>query len=171
MPKLTKEQEQAVRKWAEDGANLNEIQSRLKTEQDVTLTYLDARMLVIELGLKLQEKKIDAPREEKKEAALPPQPQGAAEDFGEDEAIEPEVMPPQGQAGAGKATVSLDQIAIPGMAASGKVTFSDGKIASWYLDQMGRLGMKAPEPGYTPPAADIPVFQRELDLALQRAGL
>jgi hypothetical protein len=56
------------------------------------------------------------------------------------------------------------------MLASGQATFSDGKTASWYLDELGRLGMKAPEPGYKPPAADIPMFQRELDRALKRAG-
>ena len=171
MPKLTKEQEQAVRKWAEEGANLNEIQTRLKSEHDVTLTYFDARMLVVDLGLKLQEKKRETPAEEKKEAALPaPPPQDSVEDYGEDEPLEPEVLPPQGQPGGGKATVTVDQIAIPGTMASGKVTFSDGKTASWYVDQMGRLGLQAPEQGYQPPKADIPVFQRELDLALQRAG-
>ena len=171
MAKLTKEQEQAVRKWADEGANLNEIQSRLKSEHDVTLTYFDARMLVVDLGLKLQEKKRDTPAEEKKEPApsAPPMHETAT-DLSEDGAIEPEVMPPQGQPGAGKATVIVDQIAIPGTMASGKVTFSDGKTASWYVDQMGRLGLQAPEQGYKPPTADIPVFQRELDLALQRAG-
>ncbi|HVV71326.1 MAG TPA: hypothetical protein VHI52_07485, partial [Verrucomicrobiae bacterium] len=64
----------------------------------------------------------------------------------------------------------VDQLAVPGAMVSGKATFSDGTTASWYLDQMGRLGLKASTPGYQPPAADIPVFQQELDLALQRAG-
>ena len=59
MPKLTQEQEQAVRQWAAEGANLNEIQDRLKSEHDLTLTYFEARMLVVDLDLKLQEKKRD----------------------------------------------------------------------------------------------------------------
>lgn len=169
MPTLTKEQEQAVRQWADEGANLNEIQSRLKSEHDVTLTYFDARMLVVDLGLKLQEKKREARTEERPEAAAAPAPE-MAEDFGTGEPVEAEVMPPPAPTGGGKASVTVDQIAIPGTMASGKVTFSDGKTASWHVDQFGRLGLKAAEQGYKPPAADIPVFQRELDLALQRAG-
>ena len=50
------------------------------------------------------------------------------------------------------------------------VPSSDGKTAGWYLDQMGRLGLRATEPGYQPPAADIPVFQRELQRLLQTQG-
>ncbi len=170
MSKLTKEQEQAVRQWAAEGANLNLIQDRLKNEHDITLTYFDARMLVVDLGLKLQEKKRDMPAEEKKEATPEMAPSSEAADDFSDDAVEAEVIPPQA-AGGGSVKISIDQIAIPGNMASGKATFSDGKTASWYVDQMGRLGLNAPEPGYKPPAGDIPVFQRELDLALQRAGL
>lgn len=164
MPKLTTEQDHAVRQWVADGANLNEIQDRLKREHEVTLTYLDARLLLAELGLKLVEKPREAPPKEK-EAPAAESRQPA------DEAVEVETLPPVGPPSGGKATVALDTIAIPGMLASGKVTFSDGKTASWYLDEMGRLGMNAPLPGYKPPPADIPVFQRELDQALRRAGL
>lgn len=160
MATLTKEQEQAVARWAQDGATLNDIQARLKSEFDITITYLDARLLVMGLGVSLKEKKKETPPEEKAEAAPPaktPPPQE-----------EPEFLP--GNASGGKVSVSVDQLAIPGTMASGKATFSDGTTAAWYLDQMGRLGLKAPTPGYQPPPADIPVFQQELDLALQRAG-
>ena len=147
---------------------MNEIQDRLKNVHDITLTYLDARLLVAGLGLKLQEKPREAPPKEKAAAApaVPP-----AEDEFSDDAIEAEPPAPAGPEGGGRATINMDTIAIPGMLASGKATFSDGKTASWYLDELGRLGMNAPEPGYKPPAADIPVFQRELDRALKRAGL
>lgn len=168
MPKLTAEQEQAVRDWVAGGANLNEIQDRLRREHDVTLTYLDARLLVTGLGLKLQEK----PRETapKEKAAAPPATGPGDEESAGDE-FQPEPLPQAGPQGGGRVAVEMDAIAIPGMLASGKATFSDGKTASWYLDELGRLGMKAPEPGYKPPTADIPVFQRELDRALKRAGL
>ena len=53
---------------------------------------------------------------------------------------------------------------------SGYARFSSGVKSQWFLDEMGRLGMNASEPGYKPPAGDIPVFQKELDLALKRAG-
>ena len=162
MAKLTKEQEQAVAKWAAEGANLNDIQARLNSEFQVNLTYLDARLLVIELGLKLQEKKKDTPPEK---AADPASAPSAA---GPEVAGESEVLPPQG--GGSKLRITVDQIATPGTMVSGKVTFSDAQTASWYLDQTGRLGLRATSADYKPPAADIPVFQQELEVALQKAG-
>jgi hypothetical protein len=53
---------------------------------------------------------------------------------------------------------------------SGKATFSDGNTVQWFMDQMGRFGMRGPAPGYQPPAADIPAFQRELDTLLSMRG-
>ncbi|HEY2574112.1 MAG TPA: hypothetical protein VGH65_08585 [Verrucomicrobiaceae bacterium] len=167
MAKLTEEQKQAVRNWAAEGASLNQIQDRLKQEFELALTYLDIRLLVAELGVKIQEKPKEEPA--KMPAAASPPKQAADEDFA-DEAAEFEPAPPPAGPGAPKVTVTVDAIAIPGMLASGKTTFSDGKSAAWYLDELGRLGMKATEPGYKPPPSDIPVFQRELDLALKRAG-
>jgi hypothetical protein len=74
------------------------------------------------------------------------------------------------EATTGGVSVTVDELAIPGAMVSGKVTFTDGKIAGWFIDQMGRLGMKAPEPGYKPPAEDVPVFQQELDRLLANLG-
>lgn len=167
MAKLTKEQEQAVGEWAAEGAGLNEIQDRLKRLHDITLTYLDARLLVAGLGLKLREKPRENPPEEKPYTP-PASPPIHEESAGG--AFEAETVAPSGPQTGGGVTVRMDTIAIPGMLASGKATFSDGKTVSWYLDELGRLGMKAPEPGYKPPTADIPAFQRELDRALKQAG-
>jgi len=71
----------------------------------------------------------------------------------------------------GKVSVTVDQLTRPGALVSGQVQFSDGKKAAWYVDEMGRLGMVAPEPGYRPPQADIPAFQAALDRELSRLGL
>ena len=57
-----------------------------------------------------------------------------------------------------------------GIGGGGFMVHSDGKTGAWYIDQMGRLGMRAPEQGYQPPPADIPVFQNELDRLLAQAG-
>jgi hypothetical protein len=54
--------------------------------------------------------------------------------------------------------------------ASGKVTFSDGKRAEWYLDQMGRLGLAPMEKGYRPSQTDLVSFQTELQTELARLG-
>jgi len=52
---------------------------------------------------------------------------------------------------------------------SGKVTYSDGKIPSWYFDQMGQLGLNPEEEGYTLTLEVVAVFQVELrDLPLHK---
>lgn len=165
MPALTNEQRQAVAKWATEGANLNDIQDWMKRDFAITLTYLEARLLVMELGLKLQEKKREEAVAAKEMPTADKKPAG--EIIGDDA----EILPPEGRpAGGEKLNLTVDQVAVPGTVVSGRVTFSDGKSVAWHVDQFGRLGMKAPEPGYQPPPADVPLFQRELDLALQKAG-
>lgn len=150
---LTPEQLAAVQQWAEDGATLNDVQQRLKQEFGLTITYLDARLLLLDLKVKLKDKPRDEPKAEEPAPAAPsPEPEDA----------KPEV--------AGGVSVTVDELAIPGAMVSGKVTFSDAKTAGWFIDQMGRLGMRAPEPGYKPPAEDVPVFQQELDRLLANLG-
>src|SRR4051812_32645781 len=114
MATLTKEQEQTVAQWAAEGANLNDIQARIKTDFDLTLTYLDVRLLVMGLGVKLKEKKRETPVEEKAEAA--PAQAGPP---GEAPVGETEVLPPSGA--GGRVVVNVDQLAIPGTMASGQV--------------------------------------------------
>lgn len=170
MAQLTEDQKKTVAQWVADGASLNDVQDKLKREFDITLTYLDARLLVMELGLKLQEKKqpeVKAPEPEPApaDAALDDAPLDGGED-----PLADEVLPPETPLGGGSVTLSLDTLAVPGTMVSGKVTFSDGKTAGWYVDQFGRLGLRPPEPGYQPPPADIPAFQRDLDRLLQQQG-
>lgn len=150
MAKLTPEQHTAVEQWAAEGATLNEIQQRLKAQFDITMTYLDARLLVMDLNVKLKDK----------ERAKEPEPAAVA---ASGEAI-PGAVP-------GQVTVSLDELAISGAMCSGLVTFTDGKTAGWYIGQDGRLGLRAPDPAYQPPPADVPVFQEELERVLAAAGL
>ena len=79
--------------------------------------------------------------------------------------------PPETAPAGGKVSTSLDHIAKPGALVSGKVTFTDGQTAEWYLDQTGRLGMVPPVPGYRPPQADVPVFQQQLQEELAKLGM
>jgi len=67
-------------------------------------------------------------------------------------------------------SVSVDQITRPGAIVSGKVTFSDGQIADWYLDQTGRLGVVAKQTGYKPSAADVQDFQLALQQEVAKLG-
>ena len=52
---LTDEQKDAISKWIEAGASLSEIQKRLKEVFQISLTYLDARLLADDLKLKIKE--------------------------------------------------------------------------------------------------------------------
>lgn len=152
---LTPEQLAAVQQWAEEGATLNDIQHRLKQQFSLSITYLDARLLLLDLKVKIKDKPREQPKaEEPQEVSPAPAPVA--------DAAAPE--------STGGVTVTVDELAIPGAMVSGKVTFSDAKTAGWFIDQMGRLGMRAPEPGYKPPAEDVPVFQQELDRLLATLG-
>lgn len=167
MASLNPQQRQLVEQWAAEGANLNQIQDRLRTECAVTLTYMETRLLIMELGVKIQDKPREAPPPPLEEQT---QPQSAA-------AVEVEgdfanVAEPADAApgGAGALKVTVDEIPPPGALVSGKATFSDGNTIQWFMDQMGRFGMRGPTPGYQPPPADIPAFQRELDTLLSMRG-
>ena len=71
----------------------------------------------------------------------------------------------------GGVSVSVDTLARPGALVSGKVTFSDGNRAEWYLDQSGRLGLVPQTPGYRPPAGDVQQFQMALESELSKMGM
>ena len=162
MANLTPQQRQLVEQWAAEGANLNQIQDRLRSECDTTLTYMETRLLIMELGVKIQDKPREVPPEEK--PAPPPEPTAEAETALPGDAAAD--LP----AGGGDLKVTVDEVPPAGAVISGQATFSDGNSVMWFMDQMGRFGMRGPTPGYQPPAADIPVFQRELDTILSVRG-
>lgn len=149
---LTDEQKAAVASWLEAGAGLNDVQKRLREEFQVSLTYLDTRLLVDDLKLKIKDPEPDP-------APQPEEPLASEED-----------LPPAPAAGGGKVQVSIDQIMRPGAMISGRVTFSDGEQAGWYMDQTGRLGLEASTPGYRPTEKDVLAFQVELQRLARTQG-
>lgn len=153
---LTEEQRQRVTAWIQEGAKLSEIQNRLAQEFGLRLTYMDTRLLVDDL--KLTPKDPEPPKAEK-----PPAPPDAKK-TGESKS-------PADSAKPGGVSVTVDQIARPGAFVSGKVSFSDGQKAEWYLDQTGRLGVIPAQQGYKPPAADVQQFQMLLQDELQKMGM
>jgi hypothetical protein len=163
MPQLTPPQRQLVEQWAAEGANLNQIQDRLRAECATTLTYMETRMLLMDLGVKLQDK----PREQPAAEAKPVAADDVAVVAGDQEFAAPAAPVP---AGTGTFSVSADMDPVPGTLVSGKATFTDGNSAVWFMDEMGRFGLKGPTPDYQPPPADIPQLQRELDQLLQLRG-
>jgi len=159
---LTEEQRQRVTAWITQGAKLAEIQSRLAEEFGIKLTYMEARFLVDDLKLVPKDpeptKTPESPKTEKK---LETKPVPA------DELAEEEIPAP---AGGGKVSVTVDQITRPGSLISGKVTFSDGQLADWYLDQTGRLGVVPKQQGYKPSQADVQDFQMALQREVAKLG-
>lgn len=148
---LTDEQRSAISKWIEEGAKLPEIQKRLKEEFDISLTYLETRLLADDLKLSVKEPEEPAkPAEEPEASAAPPEEAAPA---------------------PGKVSATIDQITRPGAMISGRVTFSDGEQGEWYLDQTGRLGLNANTPGYRPNQQDVMDFQLELERLARSQGL
>ena len=174
MADLTDEQKQAVSQWAEEGATLNDIQSRLKKDFGLTMTYMEARLLAVDLEVHLKDKTVK-PQVEPEAAAVPAasaeamaeSDEEAFADLGE-EAFSDEGVPAEG---AVPFEMAADELIVPGALVSGSATFSDGTKTKWFLDQMGRLSLKADQPGYQPTQVDVPKFQQGLEKILTKMGL
>jgi len=155
---LDENQRQRVTAWILQGAKLSEIQSRLAEELGLRLTYMEVRLLVDDL--KLTPKDPEPPKNAEPLPAALPKATAPKE-------ATPTTEPPPA---AGKVFVSVDQLTRPGAIVSGKVTFSDGQTADWYLDQTGRLGVVPKQQGYKPSAPDVQQFQMALEKEISRMG-
>lgn len=195
---LTPEQKQQVSAWVAAGDSLAVIQRKISDEFKTSLTYMDVRFLVDDLGLELKNATPKAdpnadltkvqparptapgkPAEKKaglfdklKKAVGAGDTAGAGEDLPAEELEDelPEDSLDDLPAGAGSAKVELDVVMRPGMVVSGTVSFSDGVSGKWALDQYGRLTLDTGKPGYQPAPADVQAFQQELSRQLQKKG-
>ena len=143
---LSSEQVEMVKEWVAEGAQMADLQKRLKDDFGFNVTYMDTRFLSLDLALNFQvvEEESEGPYdienpEAQEEVDLGPLVQ-------DEEAV----------------TVTLDQVARPGAMVSGTVTFSDGMKALWLIDEMGRPSIDPDQPGYQPSEADLVRFQAEL---------
>lgn len=143
---LSAEQKNQVREWIAANESLSGVQERLKQEFGISLTYMEARLLMSELEVVPAEKVVEEPVED------------VVDEAGEDSEAEAETE----EAGNGQVQVTMDQITKPNFLVSGRVSFSDGKGAAWYLDHSGRLGLDVDEEGYRPSEEDVMAFQQEL---------
>ncbi|HYG36930.1 MAG TPA: hypothetical protein VEC99_19215 [Clostridia bacterium] len=153
-------QRKTVAGWIAQGLKLSEIQNRLSSELGVRMTYMEVRLLVDDLKL--------TPKDAEPSKPVQPTPLAGQPPAGQPAAAQPAAAAPK--ASPGGVSVSVDQITRPGAVVSGKVTFSDGNRAEWYLDQTGRLGIVAQQPGYRPPASDVQQFQAALEAELSKLG-
>ena len=159
---LDDSQKKTVRQWIEDGLTVADIQKRLAEELKITMTYMEVRFLVDDLGVLPKDPEPEVKVEEPEQA---PQTDAAAPEDDLGELVEDEAVP-----AGGKVTISLDQLARPGMMVSGKVTFSDQQTAGWHLDQFGQLGLSPDQEGYKPSQTDLMEFQMALQSELSRKG-
>jgi len=141
---LTTEQKAALVLWASEGATMPDLQRRLKEDFQLGITYMETRMLVLDLGLELQET---------------PKP------------VETQAAPAAAPVPTGAVSVTMDHLALPGALVSGRVTFSDGETGVWMLDQSGRPGLDPDTAGYRPTQEDIVAFQQQLRTLIQSSGL
>jgi hypothetical protein len=140
---LSPDQVAALHQWASEGASLSDFQRRLKDDFGFTVTYMDTRFAILDLGIELIEEPKEEPKPEEKAAPIP----------------------------SGQVTVTMDTLTLPGALVSGKVTFSDGEKAIWMLDQTGRPGLDPDTPGYRPTQPDLVEFQQQLRALIQKSGL
>ena len=191
---LTPEQKQTVATWVEAGDNLSTVQRKLSEQFKISMTYMDVRFLVDDLGLELKNAapKVDTTDVSKAAAAkpaasspsAPPAKKGFLDKLKEKVGVgggdDEDELPADDMAHAadampappvGGVTVDLDRIVRPGAVVSGTVTFSDGVNGKWALDQAGRLMLDTGNPGYKPAPMDVQNFQRELSALLQRHGM
>lgn len=155
---LTADQKSKLGEWAVEGIGLSGIQKRVEEEFGFRMTYMDTRFLTLDLGLEVKEPG-DDDDDDADDVVVEESP---AERAMSDTSVD--------QQGATKVTVSIDELVIPGAMVSGKVTFSDGKTATWLIDNMAQLGIEPTEAGYRPSAADIQSFQQQLREMMRKKG-
>ena len=151
---LTEEQISAMKQWAEEGSDLSDIQKRLKGQFGLNVTYMDTRLLVLDLGIEIISEADDDESPEPEEEPV----------SGEEALIIDPEEAEVGEAGSpgGAVQVTTDEISRPGSVISGTVTFSDGEKAIWLIDEYGRLAFDPETSGYQPTEADFGEFEKHL---------
>lgn len=133
-----------------EGISLSDIQNEVNEKFQLSMTYMDIRILAAGLDIDWQAKAAAKAEEEKKEEENAPE-----------EAV-PEEAPAETD---GKTVVEISKLMRPGTALSGSVKFASGSTADWYIDQTGRLGLENLV-GNQPTQEDIQQFQVELEKAV-----
>lgn len=164
---LDEAQRKKVTDWIGQGLKLSEIQNQLNSELGLRLTYMEVRLLVDDL--KLTPKDVEKAKPTETTIGSPTTTNPAAQTKAGMPAATP--LNPEAAPAPGGVSVTVDHLARPGAIVSGKVTFSDGNRAEWYLDQSGRLGLVAQQQGYRPPPADVQQFQTAIEAELSKLGL
>lgn len=145
----TKERDELIAKLLSEGVSLSDVQKQLRSEHDLNLTYMELRLIA--LDLEVDWSKQDAEEEQ----------QETIDDI-------TDVQTDDQPAGDGKTTVEVSKLVRPGALVSGDVTFKSGARAEWALDQMGRLSLNPVEGTGKPDEDDLQEFQVELQRVVQQ---
>ena len=132
--------------------SLSEIQNEVNAKFNLSLTYMDIRILASTLDIDWQAKAAAKAEEAKKEAEEAAAVEEAPAEVPADDA-------------PGQTVVEISKLMRPGTALSGSVKFASGSTADWYIDQTGRLGLENLV-GSQPTQEDIQQFQVELEKAV-----
>ncbi len=163
---LSDTHKQQVSVWLEQGLKVADVQKKMSAELGVSMTYMEVRFLLDDLRLKPKD-----PEPPKEPApASPLAAPSATAPAGPGGPVSAPAMDAPGAPAFGGVRLIVDTLARPGTVISGKVTFSDGQTADWYLDQMGRMGVVPTQKGYKPSQADVMDFQEQLQAELQKLG-
>ena len=161
---LNDEQKKIVTQWAAEGYTLAEIQKRINDEFKLSLTFMDVRFLILDMGIDIKDRQpseasisLDLSKHAPAQTAKSSEPQGISDKLTESQTL-------------GGVSVEIDRVKKPNAVLSGTVTFSDGVSASWSLDQLGRLAINPGQAGYKPSQNDIEEFQKELSQRIQSHG-
>lgn len=157
---LTDAQQKQIAQWAAEGLGLSDLQKRINAEFALHLTFMDVRLLMLDLKLELKDRKPAA-------AANVDLAKGAKGKDRHAQETPAEELP---DSLGGGVTVDIDRIKKPGALVSGSVKFSDGMRGKWMLDQFGRLALDMDKTGYRPNPSDLQDFQAELSRLLQSRG-
>jgi hypothetical protein len=175
---LSEQQKQKIRDWVASGASLSDVQRNLKAELGITMTYMDVRMLVLDLGASVKDKpEVKPPKAIPASQPIHDEEDSPAYDLDEEPAPDPEALHPEASSSPDEhqtpdstVTLDMDSLVVPGAMVSGSVTFSDGTKARWLIDQYGRFGIEPETPGYRPSPEDMNDFQLQLRGELHRKG-
>ena len=153
---LSDEQQSAVKEWAREGSQLADIQKRLKGQFGLNVTYMDTRLLVLDLGIEIQIEVTSESEDDSEETDLESSAEAAP---GSPESEQP--VP------SGGLQVTTDEMVRAGAIVSGTVIFSDGEKAIWMIDEMGRPGLEPDTEGYQPSEEDLIEFEKHLRMLLE----
>ncbi len=126
-----------------EGVSLSDIQKELQSELNLTLTYMDLRLLIADLENLEWKKEVAAPKEEKVTSEATDAPE--------------------------QVVVSISKIVRPNCSLNGSVSFPSGITGEWYVDQRGGLGLDCKD-DLKPNEEELMAFQQELQRQVTENG-